>query len=147
MLAAAEGSPSRQPTAWLRPHSVIANETPADKAHLVMHDEISRSPPGLVGDRRSPTGERWPAAADELRRSERFEAAARTLGEEHMDLRMDGLGQRLLAQMDALDNEMLAAFRGELVTAIAPRTGVMVITTVAAVFGIGALAVTLSQVL
>lgn len=64
-----------------------------------------------------------------------------------MDLRMDGLGQRLLAQMDALDNEMLAAFRGELVTAIAPRTGVMVITTVAAVFGIGALAVTLSQVL
>jgi hypothetical protein len=113
-------------------------------------------------------------ALDERRRSALFQAAAQALGEDHavtmfellpppetelatradldrleerIDLRMDGLEERLLAQTEALRNELLAAFRGELVTAIASQTRVMVITTITAVVGIGGLAVTLSQVL
>lgn len=111
---------------------------------------------------------------DERRRSALFEAAARVLGEDHamtmfellpppktdlatradLDLleeRLDQLEAGMRTEMALLREELLSAFRGELVSAIAGQTRGIVVAImaaiIAAVIGIGGLAVTLSQLL
>lgn len=104
---------------------------------------------------------------DERRRSALFEAAARALGEDHAmtmfellpppetDLAtradLDQLEAGMRTEMALLREELLSAFRGELVSAIAGQTRGIVVAImaaiIAAVIGIGGLAVTLSQLL
>lgn len=74
--------------------------------------------------------------------------------ERRLDTRIDGLEQRLAAfeqriddRLDGLRKELLAAFRGELVSAVAGQTRAVIIATATATFGIGSLAVTLAQLL
>jgi hypothetical protein len=62
---------------------------------------------------------------------------------ERMDRRFDELDVRF----DALRYELLAAFRGELVTAVSGQTRAVVVAVATATFGIGGLAVTLAQLL
>ena len=71
-----------------------------------------------------------------------------------IDQRFDAIDQRfdderrfLEARLDGLRDELLAAFRGELVTAVAGQTRAVIVAVAVAVFGIGGLAVTLAQVL
>ncbi|HSK24230.1 MAG TPA: hypothetical protein VK906_13675 [Egicoccus sp.] len=69
---------------------------------------------------------------------------ARIDGLEH---RLDGFEQRIDDRLDGLRNELLAAFRGELVAAVAGQTRAVIIATATATFGIGSLAVALAQLL
>ena len=111
---------------------------------------------------------------DERERAELFEALVPTVGREaavklvdalppagepvatasqvaaleaRMDDRFTALEHRIDDRIDGLRNELLAAFRGELVAAVAGQTRHIIIATATAVFGIGGLAVTLAQVL
>ncbi len=61
--------------------------------------------------------------------------------------RFGGLVERsyLDARLDGLRDEMIAAFRGELVTAVAGQSRAVIVATATAVFGIGGLAVALAQ--
>ena len=63
--------------------------------------------------------------------------------EQHIDDRFAALDERFVS----LRHELLAAFRGELVTAVSGQTRQVIVATATAVFGIGGLAVTLAQVL
>ena len=67
--------------------------------------------------------------------------------EQGLNQRIDGLEQRMDDQLDVLRNELLAAFRGELVTAVSGQTRAVIVATATATFGIGGLAVTLAQLL
>jgi archaellum component FlaC len=71
----------------------------------------------------------------------RFEAVDRRF--EAVDRRFDEVDLKL----DVLRNELLAAFRGELVTAVSGQTRAVIVATATATFGIGGLAVTLAQLL
>ncbi len=66
---------------------------------------------------------------------------------DHVDERFDHLEQRIDDRIDGLRSELLAAFRGELVTAVSGQTRAVIIATATATFGIGGLAVTLAQLL
>jgi hypothetical protein len=78
----------------------------------------------------------------------RFEAMERRFDE--VDHRFELVDQRFDAvdlKLDVLRNELLAAFRGELVTAVSGQTRAVIVATATATFGIGGLAVTLAQLL
>jgi hypothetical protein len=78
----------------------------------------------------------------------RFEAVDRRF--EAVDRRFELVDQRFDAvdlKLDVLRNELLAAFRGELVTAVSGQTRAVIVATATATFGIGGLAVTLAQLL
>lgn len=71
-----------------------------------------------------------------------------------MDARFDAFEQRMDdrfamvdQQFDTLRNELLAAFRGELVSAVALQTRTIVFSVVGAFTALGGLAMTLAQVL
>ncbi len=66
---------------------------------------------------------------------------------DQIDSRLDRLEQRVDERAEALRNELVAIFRGELVTAVAGQTRALIVATATAVVGIGGLAVTLAQVL
>jgi hypothetical protein len=66
---------------------------------------------------------------------------------EAIDQRFDHLEQRIDDRIDALRGELLAAFRAELVSAVAGQTRAVIVATATATFGIGGLAVTLAQLL
>ena len=66
---------------------------------------------------------------------------------EAIDQRFEHLEQRIDDRLDALRGELLAAFRAELVTAVAGQTRAVIVATATATFGIGGLAVTLAQLL
>ncbi len=74
--------------------------------------------------------------------------------EERMDLRFAAVDQRFTALEQRIDDrigglrdELLAAFRGELVRAVAGQTRAVIVATATAVFGVGGLAVALSKLL
>lgn len=66
---------------------------------------------------------------------------------ELVDQRFDFLEARIDDRIDGLRTELLAAFRGGLVTAVAGQTRALIVSAATATFGIGGLAVTLSQLL
>jgi hypothetical protein len=73
---------------------------------------------------------------------------------DRLDQRFEAIGQRfddqrdfLEARLDGLRDELLAAFRGELVSAVSGQTRAVIVAVAVAVFGIGGLAVTIAQVL
>jgi tetrahydromethanopterin S-methyltransferase subunit G len=66
---------------------------------------------------------------------------------EQVDQRFDHLEEKLDVSFDALRYELLAAFRGELVTAVSGQTRAVIVAVATATFGIGGLAVTLAQLL
>jgi hypothetical protein len=67
--------------------------------------------------------------------------------EQRMDDRFAALEQRMDDRFEQQRHELLAAFRGELVTAVSGQTRAVIVATATAVFGLGGLAVTLSQLL
>jgi hypothetical protein len=78
----------------------------------------------------------------------RFEQADRRFDE--IDHRFELVDQRfdeVDLKLDMLRTELLAAFRGELVTAVSGQTRAVIVATATATFGIGGLAVTLAQLL
>jgi hypothetical protein len=85
----------------------------------------------------------------------RFEEVDRRFGEmerrfDEVDHRFALVDQRFDAvdlKLDVLRNELLAAFRGELVTAVSGQTRAVIVATATATFGIGGRAVTLAQLL
>jgi hypothetical protein len=66
---------------------------------------------------------------------------------EQIDRRFDHLEEKLDVSFDALRYELLAAFRGELVTAVSGQTRAVIVAVATATFGIVGLAVTLAQLL
>ena len=76
---------------------------------------------------------------------QRFDAVGQRF--DAIDQRFDAHRREIDAKLDALGDELLAAFRGELVTAVAGQTRAVIVATAMAVFGIGGLAVTLAQLL
>jgi archaellum component FlaC len=69
---------------------------------------------------------------------------------EQIDHRFELVDQRfdeVDLKLDSLRYELLAAFRGELVTAVSGQTRAVIVATATATFGIGGLAVTLAQLL
>jgi hypothetical protein len=108
---------------------------------------------GRVGLRFEELEQRFDRRADEV--DQRFEEVDRRF--DGIDRRFDGIDHRfelvdqrfdaVNLELDVLRNELLAAFRGELVTAVAGQTRAVVIATATATFGIGGLAVTLAQLL
>jgi chromosome segregation ATPase len=86
---------------------------------------------------------------------QRFERAERRL--DRIERRLDGIDRRLDVmdqrfdtvdvKLDALRHELVGVFRGELVTAVSGQTRAVVVAAATATFGIGGVAVTLSQLL
>jgi hypothetical protein len=106
-----------------------------------------------VGVRFAELEERLDRRFDEI--DHRFEAIDRRF--EALDRRFDAIDHRFELvdhrfdevdlKLDSLRNELLAAFRGELVTAVSGQTRAVIVATATATFGIGGLAVTLAQLL
>lgn len=67
--------------------------------------------------------------------------------ERGIDGRFDLLEQRMDDRIDGLRDELVAVFRGQLVTAVSGQTRHIIVAVATAVLGIGGLAVTLAQVL
>ncbi|CAN5209243.1 hypothetical protein BH23ACT9_BH23ACT9_37130 [soil metagenome] len=88
-------------------------------------------------------------AAVEQRMDDRFTAVDQrfTAVEQRMDDRFTAVEQRIDDRMNGLREELLAAFRGELVSAVSGQTRHVIVATATATFGIGGLAVTLAQLL
>jgi hypothetical protein len=110
-----------------------------------------------------PAGERG-ATADDVdavalridRLSDRIDARIDHVSDriDHVSGRVDELSDRMDRRFDELDvrfdalrYELLAAFRGELVTAVSGQTRAVILAVATATFGIGGLAVTLAQLL
>lgn len=66
---------------------------------------------------------------------------------DRVDDRFAALEQRMDDRFEQTRHELLAAFRGELVTAVSGQTRAVIVATATAVFGLGGLAVTLSELL
>ncbi len=66
---------------------------------------------------------------------------------DQLDTQLTGRIDQLEVRMDALREELLAAFRGELVSAVSGQTRAVIVATATAVFGLGGLAVSLAQLL
>jgi hypothetical protein len=62
-----------------------------------------------------------------------------------MDLRFQRLETQLEGQIDVLRGELLAAFRGELVTTVTAQTRVLVLTMAGTVAALGGLALSLAR--
>jgi DNA anti-recombination protein RmuC len=65
----------------------------------------------------------------------------------HVDDRFASLQRELEARIDGARDELLAAFRGELVTAVAGQTRAMLVAVVTTVAAVGGLALALTQLL
>jgi hypothetical protein len=65
----------------------------------------------------------------------------------HMDERFDSQRREFDAKLDSVRDELLAAFRGELVTAVTGQTRAVIVSITTAVFGLGGLAIALAQLL
>jgi hypothetical protein len=66
---------------------------------------------------------------------------------DRVDDRFAALEQRMDDRFEQMRHELLAAFRGEVVTAVSGQTRAVIVATATAVFGLGGLAVTLSELL
>jgi hypothetical protein len=76
---------------------------------------------------------------------QRFEQVDARFGQ--VDDRFSSLQRELEARIDGTRDELLAAFRGELVTAVAGQTRAMLIAVVTTVAAVGGLALALTQLL
>jgi hypothetical protein len=76
---------------------------------------------------------------------QRFEEIDRRFG--HVDDRFTTLQRELEVRLDGVRDELLAVFRGELVTAVSGQTRAMLVAVVTTVAAVGGLAVALTQVL
>jgi hypothetical protein len=65
----------------------------------------------------------------------------------HVDDRFTSLQRELEARIDGVRDELLAAFRGELVTAVAGQTRAMLVAVVTTVGAVGGLALAMTQLL
>jgi DNA anti-recombination protein RmuC len=65
----------------------------------------------------------------------------------HVDDRFTTLQRELEVRLDGVRDELLAAFRGELVTAVSGQTRAMLVAVITTVAAVGGLAVALTQVL
>lgn len=70
-----------------------------------------------------------------------------TAFEQRMDDRFAALEHRMDDQLSGLREELLAAFRAELITAVSGQTRQVIMATATAVFGLGGLSFTLAQLL
>jgi hypothetical protein len=77
--------------------------------------------------------------------AERFQRIDGRFG--HVDDRFTSLQRELEARIDGARDELLAAFRGELVTAVAGQTRAMLVAVVTSVAAVGGLALALTQLL
>jgi hypothetical protein len=66
---------------------------------------------------------------------------------ETINQRFDDQREFLDARLAGVRDELLAAFRGELVVAVAGQTRAVIVAVAVATFGIGGLAVTIAQIL
>jgi hypothetical protein len=80
---------------------------------------------------------------------QRFEHLERRFDErfQQVDDRFTWLQRELEARIDGARDELLAAFRGELVTAVAGQTRAMLIAVVTTVAAVGGLALAMAQLL
>jgi DNA anti-recombination protein RmuC len=76
---------------------------------------------------------------------ERFRQVDERFG--HVDDRFTSLQRELEARIDGVRDELLAAFRGELVTAVAGQTRAMLVAVVTTVAAVGGLALAMTQLL
>jgi hypothetical protein len=81
--------------------------------------------------------------------NERFDAVNQRITDlgHHMDERFEGQRREVDAKLDSVRDDLLAAFRGELVTAVTGQTRAVIVSITTAVFGLGGLAVALAQLL
>jgi hypothetical protein len=67
-----------------------------------------------------------------------------------IDQRLDGMDQRFVGvehQIEVMGERLVAAFRGELVTAVAGQTRTLIVASTGAVVGLGGLAAAFAQLL
>ena len=67
--------------------------------------------------------------------------------EQRMDDGFEAQRREMDARFDGLRDELLAAFRGELVAAVSGQTKAVIVATATAVFGVSGLALSLTQLL
>ncbi len=89
-----------------------------------------------------PAGRDLATHDDVERLAERMDQRFQTVDQHFVQLE-----RRLDDRIDGLRHEMLAAFRGELVSAVSGQTRAVIVATAAATLGIGGLAVTLTRLL
>jgi uncharacterized protein (DUF3084 family) len=117
------------------PHSDVATTTDIDRLDQ-RFEAIDRRFEAI--DRRFEAIDQRFEAIDQ-----RFEAIDQRFA--GIDVRFDSLQRELEGRIDAAKNEVLAAFRGELVGAVAGQTKALVAAIATTTVGIGGLAVVFSQ--
>jgi hypothetical protein len=124
------------------------------RLHQKLDEVVGVDDAATVMELLPPTGWADVARRDDLDRLEtslrrefgaRFDAVDQRF--DAVDQRFNALEYRIDDRMDGLRNELLAAFRGELVAAVSTQGRQLIMATLTGVFGVGGLAIALTQVM